>query len=169
MWELDHKEAWVPKNRCFQTVVLEKILEIPLDSKEIKPVSPKGSQLNIHWKDWGWRILWPLDSKNWLLGKDPEDEIVEWHHWLNGHEFEQIQGVGDGQGSLLAAVHGVAKSLTQLSKWTTATTSVFNLHIDKTCSHVFWAWFSFAHLVEDSQNALSRLLVSTSRDLGGYF
>ena len=46
-------------------------------------------------------ILWPPDGKNRLLGKDPEDEIVEWHHWLNGHEFEQIQGVGDGQGSLV--------------------------------------------------------------------
>ena len=52
MWELDHKESWVPKNWCFWTVMLEKTLESPLDSKEIKPVHPKGDQSSIHWKDW---------------------------------------------------------------------------------------------------------------------
>ena len=54
IWELDHKEGWVPKNWCFWTVVLEKTLECPLDCKGIKPVSPKGNQLNFHWKDWCW-------------------------------------------------------------------------------------------------------------------
>ena len=54
MWSLDHKESWVPKNWCFGTVVLEKTLERPLDCKEIKPVSPGKSVLNIHWKDWCW-------------------------------------------------------------------------------------------------------------------
>ena len=102
MWELDYKESWVPKNWCFWTVVLEKILESPLDCKEIKPVNPKTL------------ILWPPDVKNWLIWKDPdarkdwrqeekgttEDKMVGWHHWLNGHDFEQVLGVGDGQGSL---------------------------------------------------------------------
>ena len=77
-------------------------------------------------------ILWPPDMKNWLIGKDPdagkdwrqeeksatEDEMVGWHHWLNGHEFERALGVGDGQGSWHAAVHGVTKSQTWLNGWT---------------------------------------------------
>ena len=118
MWELDYKESWAMKNWCFWTVVLEKTLESPLDLKEIQPVHPKG--------DWSWvfigrtdaeaetPILWPLEVKNWLTGKDPdagknwrqeekgmtEDETVGWHHRLDGHEFEQALGVGDGKGSL---------------------------------------------------------------------
>ena len=106
LWELDHKESLAPKNQCFWTVMLEKTLESPLDSKEIKPVSPKGNQ---PWTCSGRTdaeteapILWPPIVKNWLPGKDPgagkdlrqeekemtEDEMVGWHHWLNGHEFE---------------------------------------------------------------------------------
>ena len=102
----------------FWTVVLEKTLESPLDYKEIKPVYPKGNQswLFIGRTDAEAEtpILWPHDAKNWLIGKDPdagkdwgqeekgstEDEMVGWHHWLNGCEFEQAPGVGDGQGSL---------------------------------------------------------------------
>ena len=103
MWELDHKESWAQKNWCFCTVVLEKILKSPLDCKEIKPVSPKG---NLSWI-WIGRtdaeaiILWPPDAKGLFIGKDPdagkdwkqeekgmtEDEMVGWHHRLNGHEF----------------------------------------------------------------------------------
>ena len=118
MCELDHKEGWVPKNWCFWTVVLEKTLESPLDSKKIKPVNPKGNQ---SWMFIGRTdveaeapVLWPPDVKNWLIGKDPdtgkdwrwekkgmiEDEMVGWHHWLNGHEFEQALGDGEGQRSL---------------------------------------------------------------------
>ena len=118
MWELDYKESWAPKNWCFWTVVLEKTLEIPLDCKEIQPVHPKGDQ---SWVFIGRTdveaetpILWPPDVKNWLIGKDPdtgkdwgqekkgitEDEMVGWHHWLDGHEFEQAMGAGDGQGRL---------------------------------------------------------------------
>ena len=116
MWELDHKESWAPKNWCFWTVVLEKILESPLDCKEIQPVHPKGDQawIFIGRADAEAPILWPPDLKNWLIGKDPdagkdwrqgekgttEDEMVGWHHQLSGHEFEQAPGVGDGQGSL---------------------------------------------------------------------
>ena len=118
MWELDYKESWVPKNWCFWTVVLEKILESPLDCKEIQPVPPKGNQSWIFIGKTDTEaetpILWPPDAKNWVIGKNPdagkdrrreekgmtEDEMVGWHHQLNGHEFEQSLGVGDGQGGL---------------------------------------------------------------------
>ena len=136
MWELDHKESWAPKNWRFWTVVLEKTLESPLDCKEIQPVNPKGNQF---WMFIGRTdteaetpMLWPPDAKNWLTGKRlwcwerlkaggegmTEDEMVGWHHRLDGHEFEQVPRVGDGQGGLGAAVHGVAKSRTRLSDWT---------------------------------------------------
>ena len=104
MWELDYKESWSPKNWCFWTVVLEKTLENPLDSKEIQPVHPKGDQ---SWVFIGRTdveaetpVLWPPDVKSWLIWKDPyagkdwgqekgttEDEMVGWHHQLEGHEF----------------------------------------------------------------------------------
>ena len=104
MWELDHKESRVPKNWRFWTVVLEKTLERPLDCKEIQPVHPKGDQswMFIGRSDAGAEtpILWPPDAKSWLIWKDldvgkdwrqekgtTEDEMVGWHHWLNGHEF----------------------------------------------------------------------------------
>ena len=116
MWELDCEESWVLKNWCFWTVVLEKTLESPLDSKEIKPVHPKGNQ---SWIFIGRAdveaetpVLWPPDVKNWLSGKDldagkswrqkkkgtTEDEMAGWHHRLVGHEYKWIPGVGDGQG-----------------------------------------------------------------------
>ena len=116
--ELDHKESWVLKYWCFWTVVLENTLERPLDCKEMQPVNPKRNQ---SWKvirrtdaEAETPILWPPDVKNWLIGKDPDagkdwrqeekgttgDEMVGWHHWLNGHEFEQVPGVGEGEGSL---------------------------------------------------------------------
>ena len=114
MWEFDYKESWVPKNWCFWTVVLEKTLESPLDCKEIQPVNSKGNQ---SWIFIGRTdveaetpILWPPDAKNWLIWKDPdarkdwrreEKGMTEWHHWLDGHEFEQAPGVGDGHGSLV--------------------------------------------------------------------
>ena len=118
MWELDYEESWTPKNWYFWTVVLEKTLESPLDSKEIQPVHPKGNQ---SWIFIGRTdayaetpVLWPHDVKSWLFGKDSdagknwrweekgttEDEMVRWHHWLNGHEFEWTPGVGNRQGGL---------------------------------------------------------------------
>ena len=99
-------------------MVLEKSLESPLDSKGIKPVNLKGNQSWIFIgradAEAETPILWPPNAKNGLIGKDPdagkdwsqeekgvtEDEVVGWHHWLDGHEFEQASGVGDGQGSL---------------------------------------------------------------------
>ena len=119
MWELDHKESWAPKNWCFWTVVLEKTLKSPLDCKEIKPVNPKGTQswIFIGRTDAEAETpkLWPPDAKNWLIGKNPdagqdwrqeekgmtEDEMLGWYHRLDGHEFEQAPGVGDGQGRLV--------------------------------------------------------------------
>ena len=117
MWELDHKENWELKNWCFWTVVLEKILESPLDCMVIKPVYPKGNQSWIYIggtdAEAETPILWSPEVKNQLTGKDPdagkdgkqekgmiEDEMVGWHHQLDGQEFEQALGVGDGQGSL---------------------------------------------------------------------
>ena len=118
MWELDHEKGWALKNWCFWTVILEKTLESPLDCKEIQPVHPKGNQSWIFIArtdaEAETPILWPPDAKNWLIRKDPdagkdwrreekgmtEDEMVGWHHPLNGHKFEQTPGDGDGQGSL---------------------------------------------------------------------
>ena len=118
MWELDYKESWALKNWCFWTVVLEKTLESPLDYQEIQPVNPKGNQSWIFIgrtdAEGETPILWPPDVKNWLIGKDfdagkdwrqeekgtTEDEMVGWHHWQNGHEFELALGVGGGQGGL---------------------------------------------------------------------
>ena len=78
MWELDHKESWVPKNWCFWMVVLEKTLVSPLDCKEIQPVHPKGDQSWIFIErtdaEVETPILWPPEVKNWLLGKDPDAE-----------------------------------------------------------------------------------------------
>ena len=113
---LDHDEGWAPKNRCFWNVVLEKTLENLLDCKEIKPVNPKGNQ---SWIFIGRTeaeaeapVLWPPDAKSWLIWKDPdaekdwrqeekgaaEDEMVEWHNWLDALESEQILGVSNGWG-----------------------------------------------------------------------
>ena len=122
MWELGYKESWALRNWCFWTVVLEKTLESPLDSKEIQPIHPKGNQswIFISRTDAEAKapLGWPPNVKNWLVGKDPdagkdwrqkekgitEDEMVGWHHRLNGHEFEQNLGVGDGQGSLACCI-----------------------------------------------------------------
>ena len=117
MWELYHKEGWA-LNWCFWTVVLKKTLKSPLDSKEIKAVNSK--------ENWSWiyiertnaeaeaPILWPLDVKSQIIGKDhdamkdwgqeekgaTENKKVGWHHLLNGHEFEQTLGDSERKGSL---------------------------------------------------------------------
>ena len=132
--------GWAPKNGCFQTVVLEKTLECPLDSKEIKPVNPKGNppwifigrtdaEAEVHFS----HLMRRVDSleKTLMLGKiegrrkgATEDEMVGWHYWLNGHEFEQTPEDSEGQTSLVCAVHRVPKCLLfRLSDWRTVTTS----------------------------------------------
>ena len=117
MWELDYKESWAQKNWCFWTVVLEKTLESPFNCKEIQPVHPKRDQFFVFIGrtdvESETPILWPPDVKSWLVWKDSdarkdwrqekvmtEDEMVGWHHRLNGHEFGWTLGVCDGQGHL---------------------------------------------------------------------
>ena len=117
IWELDHNEDWALKNWCFWTVMLEKMLKRPLDSKEIKLANSKENQPWIFngitdaeaEAPFG-HLMWRTDSleKTLMLGKVEslrrrgwQDEMFGWHHWLNGHEFEQTQGDSEGQGSLL--------------------------------------------------------------------
>ena len=118
MWELDHKEGSALKNWCFQTVVLKKTLESPLDCK-IKPVNPKGNQpwilIGRTEAEAETLILWAPDVNRWLTGKDldagkdwrqkeketAKDKMIRYHHQLNGHEFEQTPGDSEGQRSLI--------------------------------------------------------------------
>ena len=134
MWELDHSlRRLSAEELMLLNVVLEKILKSPLDSKGsnqsiLKEIIPEYSLEELMLK------LWPPDAESWLIRKDPvagsdwgqeekgvtEDEMVGWHHWLNGHEFEQTLEIVKQKEAWHAAVHRVAKSWTQLSDWTTA-------------------------------------------------
>ena len=116
VWELDPKKSWALKKWLFQMVVLGKTLESPLDSKEIKPINPKGNKswIFIGRTDAEALILWPPDAKSWLIGKVPdagkywgqkekrasEDEMAGWHHWCNRHELQQTSGDNEGQRGL---------------------------------------------------------------------
>ena len=144
MWELDHKEGWMLKNWCFWTVVLEKTLESPLDSKEIKIVNTKGNQpwIFIGRSDAEAEapILWPPDGKNWLIGKDP-DTGKDWKQkesrWQRMRYLDSTTNSVDMHLSKLraivkdreawhAAVHEVTKS------WTT---QQLNIHIGDPEAH----------------------------------
>ena len=143
MWDLDYKESWMLKNWCFWTVVLKKTLESPLDFKEIQPVHPKGNQSWIFIRRTNAEveapILWPPDLKNWRVWKDPDtrkdwmwekkgitdDEMVGWHHWLNGHEFEYALGVGDRQRCLACCSPWSHKEL-DTTEWLNWLTYSFN-------------------------------------------
>ena len=155
MWELDYKESWAPKNWSFWTVVLEKTLESPSDCKEIQPVHSKGDQSWVFIGETDAEaetpILWPPDVKNWLNGKDPdagkdwgqeekgttEDEMVRWHHQLDGHGFGWTPGVGDGQGGLACCGswgHKESDTTERLNCWH----FVFS---PMTCPLLSYAWF----------------------------
>ena len=136
--ELAYKESWALKNWCLWTVVLEKTLESPLDCKAIQPVHPKGNQSLIFIgrtdAEAKTPVPWPPDVKNWLIGKDldagkdwrqekkrtTEDEMVGWHHRLDGPEFEQVPAVGDGQGGLACCSPWGCKesNMTEQLNWT---------------------------------------------------
>ena len=136
MWELDHKEGWAPKNWCFQTVVLEKTLESPLDCKEIQPIYPKGNQSWIFIGRTDAEVeaptLWPPDVKNWLIWKDPdagkdgrqeekgttEDEMVGWHHGSMDMSLSEPWEIVRDREAWCAAVHDITRSQTWLSNWT---------------------------------------------------
>ena len=138
--------------------MLEKTLESPLDCKEIQPVHPKRNQSWIFIgrtdAEAETPILWPPDAKNWLTGKDSdagkdwrqkekgmtEDEMVGWHHWLDGHEFEQAAGAGDGQEAWHAAVHGITKSRMQLSNWSELIVWKDSMKKKTTDQYSLWKW-----------------------------
>ena len=137
IWELDSEESWVPKNLCFWTVVLETTLENLLNCKEIQPVH-KGNQFWIFIgrtnAEAETSILWPSEAENWLIGKDPdagkdwrqeekgmtEDEMVGWHHQLDGHEFEQAPEVGNGQ-EILACCSPWGCKESDMTEWLNGT------------------------------------------------
>ena len=150
------KKAERPKNWCFWTVVLEKTLESPLDCKEIQLVDPKGNQPGIFTRrtdaEAETPILWPLDVKKWLPGKEilgktqgrrrrgREDEMVGCYHQFNGHEFEQALGVGDGQWGLACCSPWGCKELdmTERLNWSEISKKEKNKHHVETYISYIW-------------------------------
>ena len=140
------EEGWTLKNWCFWTVVLEKTLESPLNWKKTQPVNLKGNQPWIFFgrteAEAETPFLWPPDAKNWLIRKDSDvgkdwrqeekqlikDVMVGWHQWLNGHEFEQALGIGDGQGSLVCCSPWDCKE-SDTTEWLNDNSSVSTLKL----------------------------------------
>ena len=156
MWELNSKKSWAPKNWCFWTVMLEKTLESPLDCKKIQPVHSKGDQ---SWLFTGRTdveaetpILWPPDMKNWLIGKDPDDE-KDWGgrrrerqrmRWLDGitnvmdMSLSRLQELVMDREACCAAVHGVMKSQTWLSDWIDWIKTKMHMSYNLSILNIFW-------------------------------
>ena len=145
MWELDSEEGWTLKNWCFWIVMLENILESPLNRRANQSILKEINPSNILWKNgcWSWSsntlAIW---CESWLIGKDPdagkdwgqketqaaEAKMVGWHHWLSGHEFEQILGNNEGQGGLVCC-----------SPWGhKASDTTEQLNNDNKCASPYW-------------------------------
>ena len=138
MWELEHTKSWALKNWCLQILVLEKTLESPLDSKEIRPISPKENQswiligrTDVEAENSNTLAAWCKElthlKKPWCwerlrAGGEGDNRGWDgwWHHWLDGHRFEWTLGVGDGQGGLACCISWGCKSsdMTEPRNWT---------------------------------------------------
>ena len=162
---------WVPKNWCFWTVVLERTLESPLDCKEIQPVHSEGDQ---PWDFFGRNdakaespALWPPHVKSWLFGKDSdagrdrgqeekgttEDEMAEWHHWLDGREFEWTPRVGDGQGGLACCDSWGCKEL-DMTEWLIWSDLIwYNMFFSFWLTSLCITGSKFIHLIRTDSNA----------------
>ena len=145
-WTIEKAECW--RIAAFWTVLLEKTIESPLDWKKIQPVHPERNESWIFIRrtdvETKTPILWPRDAKNWLSGKEPdpgnnwgweekrttEDEMVGWHHWLSGCEFEWTPGVGGIQGGLVCcSAWGRKESdTTEQLNWSGSSTYMAALH-----------------------------------------
>ena len=152
-WTMEKAEHW--RTDAFESWFWRRLLTVPWTPrrsnqsilKEINPeYSLEGLMLKLKFQNFG-HLMRRADSleKILVLGKIwgqeekkvTKDEVVGWHHWLNGHEFEQASGDGEGQGSLACCSHGVAKSQTWLSDWTTTTQSVTSV-VGSEARQVLW-------------------------------
>ena len=188
MGELDHKEDWEPKNLWFLIVVLEKTLESFLDSKDIKPVNPKGNQswIFIGRTDAEAPILWPPSmscAKSRLIGKDPdagkdwgqeekratEDEMVGRHHQLNGH-LSNLREIVKDREAWRAAVHGDTRVRQQLSNWTTTTkkTSSSLFHLFNLTRHRNTSYFS-SFQIQTKTHTKILLIIRTKANFKSWF
>ena len=176
IWELDSREGKAPKNWHFQTVLLEKTPENPLDFRESKPINLKWNQpwilLGRTDTEAEALIRWPPDRNSWLIRKDPdagkdwgqeekgvtEDEMVGWHHWFIEYDLEQTLGDGEGQRGLVCCSQWVAKSQTWLGNWKYLNSNFF--------SYFFLiSYFTFLALYSNTCFLLV-LLLTTLNSLG---